>query len=283
MTRIFIAEAETIIRPNRPCQLRKKSLAETAECATISSPFRPVGKRETGMPSQSSEDKTMPPAAEAALAPESIIATLRVFQGEVPESLARQFADYVKLLLRWNQKISLTTITAPLEILTRHFGESLFGAHVADIRTGRLLDVGSGAGFPGLPIAMAAPEIRATLLEPNVKKAAFLAEACRELHLVGRVNVVRERLEEFAAPEPGFDFVTSRAVRVTADFLKKCTKMMPPGGKLVLWVGQEDIAPLRESNDWTWAEPAKIPGSERRYIVCGAPAARSDVSRGTPE
>ena len=100
---------------------------------------------------------------------------------------------------------------------------------------------------------------------------------------MGRVNVARARLEEFPAPEPGFDFVTSRAVRVTADFLKKCTKMMAPGGKLILWVGQEDIASLRESGDWTWAEPAKIPGSERRYIVWGAPAAVSDVSRETPE
>ena len=81
----------------------------------------------------------MPPDVEAALAPESIIATLREFQADVSEPLARQIADYVQLLLRWNQKISLTTITAPREILTRHFGESLFGARVAAIRTGRLL------------------------------------------------------------------------------------------------------------------------------------------------
>lgn len=214
----------------------------------------------------------MPSDMEAALAPGNIAATLREFQVEVSEPLAQRIADYVRLLLRWNQKVSLTSITAPREILARHFGESLFGAQVAGIRAGRLLDVGSGAGFPALPIAMFSPEIRESLLEPNVKKAAFLAEACRHLGLADRVKVVRARLEDFAPPEQGFDFVTSRAVRVTPDFLKKCRQMLSPGGTLVLWIAEEEMASLQENRDWAWSEPARIPGSERSYIFRGHPA-----------
>lgn len=210
--------------------------------------------------------------AEAALTPRNIAATLREFHVEVPEPLAGRIVDYVRLLLRWNQKVSLTTVTGPREILTRHFGESLFGAQVAGIRAGRLLDVGSGAGFPALPIAMFAPEIRETLLEPNVKKAAFLAEACRQMGLVERVKVLRERLEEFPAPEQAFDFVTSRAVRVTPRFLKKCRQMLSPGGTLVLWLGEEEMSSLQDNRDWSWSRPAKIPASERRYILWGRPA-----------
>lgn len=223
------------------------------------------------MAKQRSEETGLTPDVEAALAPNTIAATLREFQVEVSEPLAGRIADYVRLLLRWNQKVSLTTVTAPREILTRHFGESLFGAQMAGIRAGSLIDVGSGAGFPALPIALLAPEIRETLLEPNVKKATFLAEACRQLDLVGRVKVVRARIEEFAAPDQSFDFVTSRAVRVTRDFLKKCAQMLSPGGTMVLWISEEEMAALQENRDWTWSKPARIPGSERRYIFSGQP------------
>jgi 16S rRNA (guanine527-N7)-methyltransferase len=222
------------------------------------------------MPRRDNESMGTTPDVEAALAPAQVIATLRAFELDIPESLAVRIGDYVRLLLRWNQKVSLTTVTAPQEILTRHFGESLFGARVAGIEAGRLLDVGSGAGFPALPIAMAVPAIREILLEPNIKKAAFLAETSRQMGLLGRVDVVRARLEEYAAPEQGFEFVTSRAVRVTKEFLEKCREMLTDAGKLVLWLGQEDIASVRENRDWSWADPALIPGSERRFVVCGS-------------
>ena len=208
---------------------------------------------------------------EAALVPAQVIATLRDFQAGISESQAAHIADYVRLLLRWNEKVSLTTITTPQEILTRHFGESLFGARVAKIEAGRLLDVGSGAGFPALPIAMFAAGIRGTLLEPNIKKAAFLAEACRELGLVDRISVVRARLEEFPAPAHAFDFMTSRAVRVTGEFLAKCSEMLSEPGKLVLWLGHEDVVSVRQNRGWTWAEPTRIPGSERRFVLWGTP------------
>jgi 16S rRNA (guanine527-N7)-methyltransferase len=223
------------------------------------------------MSKRNHESKPTEPDIEAALASREVIAALEEFEGEVQEPLAARIADYARLLLRWNRKVSLTTVTSPREILTRHFGESLFGARVAGIEAGSLLDVGSGPGFPALPIAMRFPAIRETLLEPNVRKAAFLAEVCRQMGLVDRVTVVRARLEEFSLPDRAFDFVTSRAVRVTPAFLRKCGEMLNESGRVVLWLGQEDIASLRENAGWVWAEPVLIPGSERRFIVWGWP------------
>ncbi|MDE3138113.1 MAG: 16S rRNA (guanine(527)-N(7))-methyltransferase RsmG [Acidobacteriota bacterium] len=223
------------------------------------------------MPKRNDESKLTEADLEAALAPQQVIALLQAFDVEIPDSLAMGIADYIRLLLRWNEKVSLTTVTTPKEILTRHFGESLFGARVAGIEAGNLLDVGSGAGFPALPIAMRAEGIRERLLEPNVKKAAFLAEACRRMGLVDRVRVDRTRFEGFAAPEAAFDFVTSRAVRITREFVEKCREMLSDSGRIVLWLGQEDIDSVRENPGWIWAEPVLIPGSERRFVIWGSP------------
>lgn len=209
-----------------------------------------------------------------------IIDTLGDLGIRVSESFAKRAQEYMSLLLRWNRKVSLTSIREPEQILARHFGESLFGALTAGIEAGDLLDVGSGAGFPALPIAMHFAEIREILLEPNVKKAAFLSEVCRALNLAERVKVLRARLETYSEGEANFDFVTSRAVRVTPAFLERCRHFLRPEGKLVLWLGQEDMELVRKDPNWIWSEAAKIPGSERRFVVWGR-VAESAVSRET--
>lgn len=211
---------------------------------------------------------------------ERIIRALRPFGVAVPEIHARQIAEYMRLLVIWNRKLSLTTVTDPEQILNRHFGESLFGAHAAGISSGSLLDVGSGAGFPALPIAIVSEEIREILLEPNVKKAAFLSEICRTLGLVDRIKILRSRLETYEPDDSAFDFITSRAVRVTSFFLDRCRGLLRPGGKLVLWLGQEDAESLLKTEGWLWAVPARIPGSERRQVVWGTPVP-ADVPRET--
>jgi 16S rRNA (guanine527-N7)-methyltransferase len=194
--------------------------------------------------------------------------------------LAGRIADYHHLLLQWNRKISLTTVPES-EILPRHFGESLFGAKVAGIERGHLLDVGSGAGFPGLVIALAHPGIQAVLLEPSGKKAAFLAEAARKLALTDRVLISRTRLEDYRAVAAGCDFITSRAVRIEEPFLESCRRLLTPKGKLVLWQSEEDFVDLREIGGWNWAGPIRIPLSERRLVVWGRPIAAEGVSRET--
>jgi len=140
--------------------------------------------------------------------PESRIAALLAPYLDVPPAILPQLSAYLDLLLKWNARTNLTAIREPEEIVRRHFGESLFAAaHLEPCET--LLDLGSGAGFPGLPIALLRPEIRVTLAESQGKKAAFLREAARTLGL--SVEVWGNRAEALP-PERRFDTVALRAV-----------------------------------------------------------------------
>ena len=126
----------------------------------------------------------------------------------LPENLYSQLARYLELLLKWNARTNLTAIRDPEEIVRRHLGESLFAAqHLGPCET--LLDFGSGAGFPGLPIQLFLPELRVTLAESQNKKASFLREAVRTLQIntevwAGRVEMLPEVKR--------FDVITLRAV-----------------------------------------------------------------------
>ena len=119
-----------------------------------------------------------------------------------------QLAVYLDLLLKWNAHTNLTAIRTPEEIVRRHFGESLFAAtHLGPCES--LLDFGSGAGFPGIPIQLLRPDLKVTLAESQGKKAAFLREVCRELALPTEIFAARV---ETMPPNRQFDAVTLRAV-----------------------------------------------------------------------
>lgn len=130
-----------------------------------------------------------------------------------------QLTEYLHLLVRWNARMNLTAIHAPEEIVRRHFGESLFAGLRLACSTwntaanatlpAELLDFGSGAGFPGLPIQILWPELRVTLAEARHKKASFLREVIRSLGL--RTEIWADRVENMPA-EQGFPVVTMRAV-----------------------------------------------------------------------
>ena len=120
----------------------------------------------------------MPTMSESAIA--SLLAPYLL---EVPASILPQLSTYLDLLLKWNARTNLTAIRDPEEIVRRHFGEGLFTATHLDPSTATLLDFGSGAGFPGLPIALLRPDIQVTLAESQNKKATFLREAVRTLNL----------------------------------------------------------------------------------------------------
>src|SRR5881227_901530 len=108
---------------------------------------------------------------------------LEEFKLPAYDDQALQIQRYVKILLSWNDKVNLTAIRDPLEILYRHFCESMFAAVAVPLVAGRLADVGSGGGFPGLPLRIFRPELQVLLIESNIKKATFLAEVVRELDL----------------------------------------------------------------------------------------------------
>ena len=167
---------------------------------------------------------------------------------------------YLDLLLRWNEKINLTAIRNPHECVTRHFGESLFIANHLQLK-GSLLDVGSGAGFPGLALKIVLPELSVTLLEPIAKKRAFLKEAARVCKF-DHVQVRGERLEDLvrANPMPAFDFATMRAVGNLGVLVPLAAGCLAPGGSVLLWLTQDQAAALPSMKcGLTWNPPWPIP------------------------
>jgi 16S rRNA (guanine527-N7)-methyltransferase len=178
--------------------------------------------------------------------------------------------DYVSLLLQWNKRMSLTTVVDPLEILRFHFGESLYATVCVPILNGRLADVGSGAGFPGFPLAIALPDLSVTAIESNAKKAAFLREVIQTLKLE-TVEVVRGRMENIPAGPIPYDFVAARALGDYPILLKWARRMLASTGKVVLWLSADDVSAIAADSEWHWVDPAHIPGTKRRVILVGSP------------
>jgi 16S rRNA (guanine527-N7)-methyltransferase len=191
----------------------------------------------------------------------------------LPETLLLQFASYLDLLLRWNARTNLTAIRVPEEIVARHFGESLFAAQQmfpAGKASGglgtSLADVGSGAGFPGLPIKLWVPQLHVTLIEAQQKKATFLREVVRTLELTN-VEVRSSRAELVTET---FDNVTLRAVEHFDRAVATAAKLVRPGGRLVLLIGEDQASGVEAVLPVVrWEKPQLIPGSRRRVVVLG--------------
>jgi 16S rRNA G527 N7-methylase RsmG len=255
------------------------------------------------------------------------------------DALYHNISTYIDILLRWNARINLTAIRDPEEIVTRHFGESLFAArqlfpdistspasescpdpaaerrqsaahgesrgsapfkeqapqgrkeaaqstegdqdsHHSPIFTGHergeaaddessVADVGSGAGFPGIPFKLWNPSINLTLIESNHKKATFLREVTRSLTLTD-IDVFNGRAEDLSRAQARFDIVTLRAVEHFEDALQISAALLVPGGRLALLIGssQHDAAAtILPSLSWGPARP--IPLSRSRSVLIG--------------
>ena len=182
----------------------------------------------------------------------------------------RQLTTHFSLLLKWNQKINLTSIRKPEEIATRHFEESLFLTKLLPQPNGLLMDVGSGAGFPGLPLKIVWPGVETVLLEPNHKKATFLKEAIRSCGL-GGIEVRAERLEDSPATQLAgrTALATMRAVAPTAAVLTNLSRLLASGGRLALFVGEAALTALAARPGFAWQRPEPIPHSVRRVILTG--------------
>ena len=184
--------------------------------------------------------------------------------------LVRSISTYIDILLRWNARVNLTAIRDPDEIVTRHFGESLFVARrlfpTPDVGTapGALADVGSGAGFPGLPIKLWAPHLSVTLIESNHKKATFLRELVRTLTLTD-INIQNARVDTL--PPATFDVVTLRAVERFEAVLPAAARLLKPQGRLALLIGAAQL-PTAQSilPDHVFSSPLPIPQSSSRIL-----------------
>jgi 16S rRNA (guanine527-N7)-methyltransferase len=202
------------------------------------------------------------------LSNEVIARELRPYGAIASARLCDQIRIYVDLLLRWNQRSSLTTVTDPEGIVRFHFGESLLAVPAVPIRHGRLADVGSGAGFPAVPIRMVSEDLNVILIESNQKKATFLAEIVRELQL-SNVDVRRSRMEDIDFASDTVDFVTARALGIDDEFLDWSRKALNPNGSVVLWLGEESAQEVSRDASWKWADSIRIPQSKRRVVLRG--------------
>lgn len=175
---------------------------------------------------------------------------------------------YVKLIIKWNARVNLTAVRKPEDIVTRHFGESYFvGRHaLAAGEAAMIADLGSGAGFPGLPLALLAPQAQVTLIESNHKKAAFLNEVVRTL-TVGNAKVFTGRGEDY--PEKA-DVVTMRAVEKFDLAITVASRIVNSGGRLALMIGKSQVEAAKKVNQsLIWSEPIEIPGGHSRVLLTG--------------
>jgi 16S rRNA (guanine527-N7)-methyltransferase len=193
-----------------------------------------------------------------------------------------QISIYIDLLLRWNSRVNLTAIRDPEQVVTRHFGESLFAArHLlpdpaasrpsssdpnSPAAVPRIVDLGSGAGFPGLPIKIWSPKSPMTLIESNHKKVAFLREGIRVLTLTA-IDVFAGRAEDYAASAA---LVTLRAVERFEAVLPTAAGLLAPAGRLALLISQPQLREAQASlPQLSWDAPLPIPDSTARVILVG--------------
>jgi 16S rRNA (guanine527-N7)-methyltransferase len=200
---------------------------------------------------------------------ETIRRALGEFQLVADNLQVSQIQQYMKLLLLWNDKVNLTAIREPIEILYRHFCECMFAATAAPFQKGRLADIGSGGGFPGIPLKIMCPELEVFLVESNVKKATFLAEVVRDLQLTN-TRVLVSRYEELGEEVAPLDFVCSRAVGEFRTFLDWAHSEQVSAGQAVLWIGGRDLEQAQGVAGWKWREPIPIPQSLRRFLLVGS-------------
>ena len=193
---------------------------------------------------------------------------LTPFDNSLSDESIDKLLIHLDLLFRWNKKINLTSIGTPEECVTRHFGESFLISKVVQPK-GRLLDIGSGAGFPGLAVKLIAPDLDIVLLEPIAKKRAFLKEVTRVCGM-SSVQILGSRLEQFERNRGprAFDIITVRAVGELESLIPTAAVLLKSGGHFCLWVGGQQIDALRTANpDLQWQHPAKIPLSHNRFIL----------------
>jgi 16S rRNA (guanine527-N7)-methyltransferase len=186
--------------------------------------------------------------------------------------LASRFEDYLSLILRWNTRVNLTAIRDEEGIFSRHFVESIACARALPAGIATLLDFGSGAGFPGIPIALCRPEISATLAESQGKKAAFLHEALRVLGIPAKIHT--GRAETLATK---FDCVTLRAVDRMGLAVQAASQLLCPGGWLALMSMNSELERLKAAAgaQFSWARVIALPGSQERVLALGERALSS--------
>jgi 16S rRNA (guanine527-N7)-methyltransferase len=174
------------------------------------------------------------------------------------DQLTRLYEHYA-LLGRWNKRISLTSVEPGEETVIRHYCESLFFAAHLPNSAASIADIGSGAGFPGVPIAILKPDWKVSLVESNQRKSVFLREATRSL---ANVSVLAQRAEQLSSV---FTCLVSRAVNP-----KEVVALIPRlAPKIGLMLAEDDFLDLQSTKHIAWSEPIRLPWGDRRVCAFG--------------
>lgn len=187
---------------------------------------------------------------------------------DLPEAVRDSLIAYVELLSKWNRAYNLTAVRDPAEMVTRHLLDSL--AVVPHFCGQRTVDVGTGGGLPGIPLALVFPERQFVLLDTNSKKTRFLVQARAALRL-DNVEVVHARVEEYQA-DPLFDCIITRAFASVADILIGSRHLLIPDGVFLAMKGavpEAELAALPQGFHLEEVIPLEVPGleQEQRHLL----------------
>lgn len=186
-------------------------------------------------------------------------------------NVQRQLIDYLHLLVKWNRAFNLTAVRQPEQMVTRHLLDSLvIGPY---LHGPRILDVGTGAGLPGIPLAAAYPDYHFTLLDSNGKKIRFVTQAVAELGLAN-VDVVQSRVEAYQ-PGSRFNTITARAYSSVEELLKQTSALLADAGQYLIMKGAYPLAEIEALPDGYVLEaihPLQVPNldAERHLLVVRA-------------
>lgn len=206
---------------------------------------------------------------------ENILQGIQQMGLELPMEGVEMLTTYLQLLERWNHVYNLTAVRDPLEMVPRHILDSL--SILPWLRGPRVLDVGSGAGLPGIPLAVARPELQFCLLDSNGKRTRFLQHVATQLAL-SNVSIAHTRIEDFQ-PVDNFDAITSRALSSLHSMVKWCERLCQPDGILLAMKGakaEDELAAL--PSHWVVSiHSLQVPGLASRHHLmslsrahCGA-------------
>mgnify|MGYP001064273542 FL=1 len=169
---------------------------------------------------------------------------------EISHKQAEQFIKYKDILLEWNRKMNLTTITEEREIIIKHFLDSLSCIQTKYLKnTGKMIDIGTGAGFPGIPLKIILPDIKLTLLDSLKKRIGFLEEVCAELDL-GGIEFIHGRAEDFGQNKnyrEKYKYVVSRAVAALNVLTEYCLPFAQVGGHFICQKGPKLIEEIKDA------------------------------------
>ena len=213
---------------------------------------------------RSTRDHPLPPAAWLR---QGLTELSLEVSGETQQALLR----YLDLLTRWNQAYNLTAVVDPVEMVIKHLLDSL--AVLPHLPVGRILDVGSGAGLPAVPIALTRPDLSVTALDSNQKKIRFITQAMLELRL-SNLTALHHRAENYH-PTMRYDGIIARAFATVADFVTATAHLIAPGG---VWLAMKGVYPTVELGSLppvcaqTEVIPLYVPGleAERHLVVLHA-------------